>query len=311
MENIALLQQLLINKYHKNNRLFLEGVNLKMEKRTLGSTGESISIIGFGGIIVMNETKKNSTSFVSKAIERGINYFDVAPEYGNAQEMLGPALKKYRKNIFLACKTAKHTSKEAKKELYDSLKKLKTDYFDLYQLHGVKTIDEVNKIFGINGAMETFIEAKEKGFVKYIGFSAHSEEAALALMEEYDFMTILFPFNWAIWLKDNFGPAVLNKAKEKGLGILALKSLARRSLEKDEIPKWKKCWYSPIDDFEEASLSLRFTLSLPVTSAVSPSHAELLWLACDIADNFTPIKKEEIKILQEKSKSVKTITEQL
>ena len=282
-----------------------------MEKRTLGSTGENLSIIGFGGIIVMNETKKNSASLVSKAIDRGINYFDVAPGYGNAQEMLGPALKKYRKNLFLACKTAQRTGKEAKKELYDSLKKLKTDYFDLYQLHAVKTLEEVNKILGKNGAIKTFIEAKEKGFVKYIGFSAHSEEAAIALMKGYDFTTILFPFNWAIWFKDNFGPAVLNKAKEKGLGILALKALAKGSLEKDEIPKWKKCWYSPIDDFEEASLSLRFTLSLPITAAVSPSHAELLWLACDIADNFTPIKQEEIKILQEKSKSVKTITEQL
>ena len=282
-----------------------------MEKRTLGSTGENLSIIGFGGIIVMNETKKDSASFVSKAIDRGINYFDVAPGYGNAQEMLGPALKKYRENIFLACKTTQRTSKEAKKELYDSLKKLKTDYFNLYQFHGVKTIDEVNKILGINGAMETFVEAKQKGFVKHLGFSAHSEEAALALIKGYDFATILFPFNWAMWLKDNFGPAVLNKAKEKGLGILALKALARGSLEKDEIPKWKKCWYSPIDDFEEASLSLRFTLSLPITAVVSPSHAELLWVACDIADNFTPIKQEEIKILQEKSKSVKTITEQL
>ena len=282
-----------------------------MEKRTLGGTGENLSVIGFGGIIVMNETKKDSASFVSKAIDRGINYFDVAPGYGNAQEMLGPALKKYRENIFLACKTTQRTGKEAKKELYDSLKKLKTDYFNLYQFHGVKTIDEVNKILGINGAMETFVEAKQKGFVKHLGFSAHSEEAALALIKGYDFATILFPFNWAIWLKDNFGPAVLNKAKEKGLGILALKALARGSLEKDEIPKWKKCWYTPIDDFEEASLSLRFTLSLPITAVVSPSHAELLWLACDIADNFTPIKKEEIKILQEKSKSVKTITEQL
>ena len=282
-----------------------------MEKRTLGSTGENLSIIGFGGIIVMNETKKDSASFVSKAIDRGINYFDVAPGYGNAQEMLGPALKKYRENIFLACKTTQRTGKEAKKELYDSLKKLKTDYFNLYQFHGVKTIDEVNKILGINGAMETFVEAKQKGFVKHLGFSAHSEEAALALIKGYDFATILFPFNWAMWLKDNFGPAVLNKAKEKGLGILALKALARGSLEKDEIPKWKKCWYSPIDDFEEASLSLRFTLSLPITAVVSPSHAELLWVACDIADNFTPIKQEEIKILQEKSKSVKTITEQL
>ncbi|NQT67734.1 MAG: aldo/keto reductase [Actinobacteria bacterium] len=282
-----------------------------MEKRPLSNTGENLSVIGFGGTIVMNETKKNSAIFVSKAIDRGINYFDVSPLYGNAQEMLGPALKKYRKNIFLACKTVKRTSKEVKKELHDSLKKLKTDYFDLYQLHEVKTIDEVNKIFGINGAIEAFIEAKEKGLVKYIGFSAHSEEAALALMDQYNFTTILFPFNWVIWLKDKFGPRVLNKALKKELGILALKALAKRSLENDEILKWKKCWYYPIDDPEEASLSLSFTLSLPVTSAVVPGHAELLWLACDIADNYMPIKNREIKILQEKSKSIKTITNQL
>jgi predicted aldo/keto reductase-like oxidoreductase len=282
-----------------------------MEKRTLSGTDENLSIIGFGGMIVMNETGKDSASFVSKAIDRGINYFDIAPQYGNAQEMLGPALKKYRQNVFLACKTLERTGKEAKKELYDSLKKLKTDYFDLYQLHSVKTIEEVNKIFGKNGAMETFIEAKEKGLVKYLGFTAHSEVAALALMDQYDFNTILFPFNWAMWLKDKFGPSVLDKAKEKGLGILALKALAKRSLEKDEIQEWKKCWYSPIDDLKEASLALRFTLSLPVTSAIAPSHAELLWLACDIADNYTPIEKEEIEILHQRSKNIKTITEKL
>lgn len=282
-----------------------------MEKRTLSGTDENLSIIGFGGMIVRDETSKDSARFVSKAIDRGINYFDVAPQYGNAQEMLGPALKKYRQNVFLACKTQERTGKEAKKELYDSLKKLKTDYFDLYQLHAVKTIEEVNKIFGKNGAMETFIEAKEKGLVKYLGFTAHSEAAALALMDQYDFNTILFPFNWAMWLKDKFGPRVLDKAKEKGLGILALKALAKRSLGKDETTRWKKCWYSPIDDFEEASLALRLTLSLPVTSAIAPSHAELLWLACDIADNYTPIEKEEIEILHQRSKSVKTITEKL
>lgn len=282
-----------------------------MEKRILGKTGEKLSIIGFGGIIVMKETTQDASRYVSQAIDRGINYFDVAPQYGNAQEMLGPALEPYRKGVFLACKTLERTKQGAKKELYDSLKKLRTEYFDLYQFHGVTTIDEVNQIIGPAGALECFIEAKEKGLVRYLGFTAHSEEAAIALMDMYDFSSILFPINWALWFKDNFGPAVLNKAKEKKIGILAMKALAKRALGKNEKKKWSKCWYVPAESFEEAALGLRFTLSLPVTSSVSPSHAELLWWSCDIADQLKPISKEELDILKNKSENIDTIVEGL
>jgi len=282
-----------------------------MEKRILGKTGEKLSIIGFGGIIVMNETTQDASRYVSQAIDRGINYFDVAPEYGNAQEMLGPALEPYRKGVFLACKTLERTKQGAKKELYDSLKKLRTEYLDLYQFHSVTTIDEVNQIIGPAGALECFIEAKEKGLVRYLGFTAHSEEAAIALMDMYDFSSILFPINWALWFKDNFGPAVLNKAKEKKIGILAIKALAKRALGKNEKKKWSKCWYVPAESFEEAALGLRFTLSLPVTSSVSPSHAELLWWSCDIADQLKPISKEELDILKNKSENIDTIIEGL
>lgn len=282
-----------------------------MDKRVLGQTGEKLSIIGFGGIIVMDEKPKDAAHLVSKAIDRGINYFDVAPTYGNAQDMLGPALKPYRNNVFLACKTATRTKEGARKELYNSLKKLKTDHFDLYQLHGVITMDEVNQITGSNGALEAFIEAKRKGLVRYIGFSAHTEEAALALMGPYDFDSILFPFNWVCWLKDNFGPKVLDKARGKNMGILALKVLAKRTWDKNEERKWPKCWYAPVDNCDEASLALRFTLSKPVTAAVSPSHAELLWWACDIADKFKPITEKEIELLKEQVKKYNSITEQL
>lgn len=282
-----------------------------MEKRILGKTGEKLSIIGFGGIIVMNETTQDASRYVSQAIDRGINYFDVAPEYGNAQEMLGPALEPYRKGVFLACKTLERTKQGAKKELYDSLKKLRTEYLDLYQFHSVTTIDEVNQIIGPAGALECFTEAKEKGLVRYLGFTAHSEEAAIALMDMYDFSSILFPINWALWFKDNFGPAVLNKAKEKKIGILAIKALAKRALGKNEKKKWSKCWYAPAESFEEAALGLRFTLSLPVTSSVSPSHAELLWWPCDIADQLKPISKEELDILKNKLENIDTIIEGL
>jgi len=282
-----------------------------MEKRLLGKTNEKLSIIGFGGIVVMNESTKNSSEFISKAISRGINYFDVAPQYGNAQEMMGPALRPYRKDVFLACKTLERSRKGAEKELHDSLQKLKTDHFDLYQFHSVKTLSEVERILGPGGAMEAFEEAKKEGLIRFIGFSAHTEEAALALMEQYDFSTILFPFSWSTWLKDGFGPEVLKKAREKNIGILALKALAKRRLEKNENPRWNKCWYAPVDDFKEASMCLRFTLSLPVTAAVSPSHAELLWWACDVADNFTPLQENELEFLKEKSKDINTITTEL
>ena len=259
----------------------------------------------------MNETPKGAAKYVSIAIDKGINYFDVAPVYGNAQERLGPALKPYRKNTFLACKTMERTKKGVNKELADSLKKLKTDYFDLYQLHGVKTLDEVDKIIGPGGALEAFVEANQKGLIRYIGFSAHTEKAALALIDHYEFDSILFPFNWVCWLKDNYGPKVLKRARKKQMGILAIKALAKRPLDEGERKEWPKCWYVPMENYEEASLALRFTLSKPVTAAVSSSHAELLWWACDIAEDFKPLTKKEIKILKYRVKNLNSITQEL
>ena len=138
--------------------------------------------------------------------------------------------------------------------------------------------------------------------------SWHSEEAALALMERFDFDTVLFPFNFVTWYHGEFGPRVLDAAKKRGMGILALKALCKRPW-RDEAEKkaWPKCWYKPVDTPEEASLALRWTLSLPVTAAVSPSHAELLWWACDAADKFTPLSKGESEELARKAGTLGTI----
>jgi aryl-alcohol dehydrogenase-like predicted oxidoreductase len=249
-----------------------------MERRKLGKTGEELSIAGFGGIVVKGETPENAKRIVAMAAEeRGVNYFDVAPSYGNAEERLGPALEPYRDSVFLACKTGKRDAKGAEEELHRSLKLLRTDHFDLYQFHAVASMEDVDKITASGGALETFMKAREQGLVRHLGFSAHSEEAAMELMDRFEAETILFPFNWVCWHQGNFGHRVLKKAQEKGLGILALKSLAKRRWKKDEERKWNKVWYSPVDTFEEASLAFRFTLSKPITAATSPSHAELLW----------------------------------
>lgn len=278
-----------------------------MEKRRLGKTGELLSMVGFGGIVVMDEVQSAANRFVAQAVDRGINYFDVAPMYGNAEERLGPALESYRKSVFLACKTDKRTREEATKELHRSLKRLRTDYFDLYQLHVVTTMEEVEQIMGTGGAMEVLVKAREQGLVRYLGFSAHSEEAALALLDRFEFDSILFPFNWVCWHQGHFGPRVLEKAQEKGVGILAIKTLAKRKWKENEERKWSKTWYSPVDTFEEASLALRFTLSKPITAAVSPSHAELLWWACDAADQFKPLSEEEATQVAQRSEGLDPI----
>ena len=165
-----------------------------MEKRAYGSTDEKLSIVGFGGVCVMNETPDKSVNIVAEAIDRDVNYFDVAPFYEDAQEKLGPALEPHRKKIFLAVKTMERTVEGVDRELAESMRLLKTDYLDLYQLHAVTTSDDVKQILGPGGALEAFVKAREKGIVRYLGFSAHSEEAAIRILDAFEFESVLFPY---------------------------------------------------------------------------------------------------------------------
>ena len=275
-----------------------------MEKREYGNTGEQLSIIGFGGILVSGVEADEAGNLVREAIDHGVNYFDVAPTYGNAQEMLGPALEPFRKDVFLACKTTQRTAESARAELEESLRQLRTDHLDLYQMHAVNTDEDFDTVTGPGGALEVFREAKEKGTTRYIGFSSHSAETALRLIEAIDeagvavFDSVLFPVNWGTWLAAGFGPQVVAAAAAKGMGRLALKALAHGKIPKGAERKWKKCWYTPIEDRELASLALRFTLSQPVTAALPPGEAPFLRMALDIAEGYTPITDDEVAELK-------------
>jgi len=264
-----------------------------MDTRPLGKTGERLSVVGFGGIVVDGVQPDEAARLVGQAIDRGINYFDVAPSYGNAEERLGPALAPYRHAVFLACKTQKRTAQGANEELHRSLERLRTDHFDLYQLHAVSTLGEVEQVLAPGGAIEALIAAREQGLIRFIGFSAHSDDAAAALLERFSFDTILFPLNWVAWHQGGFGPQTLAAAKRAGVGILAIKTLAKRALGDGEERPWPKCWYVPVDEPAEVQMALNWTLSLGVTSAVSPSHAELLWLMCDAAERLSPLSDQE------------------
>ncbi len=266
-----------------------------MDTRRLGKTGERLSVVGFGGMVVNDVEPDEATRLVVQAIDRGINYFDVAPTYGNAEERLGPALAPYRRSVFLACKTRERTAQGAREELHRSLDRLRTDSFDLYQLHAVSSMAEVEQAMAPGGAIEALIEAREQGLIRFIGFSSHADDAAAALLQRFPFDTMLYPFNWVAWYQGGFGPRAMAAAKRAGVGILALKAFAKRALREGEERAWPKCWYVPINDPAEAQMAMNWTLSLDVTAAVSPSHAELLWWMCDAADRYCSLSDEEQK----------------
>ena len=279
---------------------------MNMPKRKLGRTGEKLSMLGFGGILVMDEEQPVANDMVARAFEHGINYFDVAPSYGNAELKLGPALAPFRKQSFLACKTGKRKADEAQAELDNSLKNMQTDYFDLYQLHHITTDEDIETAFGPGGAMEVLVKAKEEGKVRFLGFSAHSETAALAAMERFDFDTILFPINFVNWYEGHFGPRVIQVAKEKRMGILALKGLAHRARLEGEQIAYRKVWYHPIpkDDDETARLALNWTFMQGVTAAIPPGDPALWDRAFRIAAHAKPLKTHELAKLQELAKGV-------
>ena len=151
----------------------------RMLYHALGRTNLRVSAVTFGGIINMDETQAQADNYVARAIDAGVNYFDVAPTYGDAEDRLGPALAPYRKDVFLACKTDQRGAKGAREKLEDSLRKLKTDHFDVYQLHALTTDEDLDRAFGPDGAMEVVLKAKRDGIIRNIGFSAHSEDVAL------------------------------------------------------------------------------------------------------------------------------------
>jgi aryl-alcohol dehydrogenase-like predicted oxidoreductase len=259
-------------------------------------------MIGFGGIVVKDATPEEASQVVKLAIDSGINYFDVAPAYGDAEIKLGPALEPYRRNVFLACKTGKRTKAEAGAELEQSLLRLRTDHLDLYQFHAVNTLEDVDTIMGQGGAMETFLEARKEGKTRFIGFSSHSVEAAMAMMDRFDFDTILFPVNFTTWYAGNLGPQVLERAQEKKMGILALKSMVKGPWPKGaDRSGFPKCWYEPLTSPEDVKMGLRFTLSHPVTAAVPPGDANLFRMALNVSDSLKPLKKSEIQLIKEKA----------
>jgi len=270
-------------------------------RRPYGKSGVQLSVVGFGGMVVRNLEPERVERMVAEAVERGVNYFDVAPTYGNAEQLLGPALAPFRKTIFLAEKTRQRSREGAEEEFNDTLEHLKTDHLDLYQLHAIFDVEkDVKAAFAKGGAMEFILEAKKDGRIRHVGFSAHSTAAALAALDLYEFDSLLFPVNFASFYKSDFGPAVLEKARQKGVSVVTLKSMVRQKWPRNapERKEWSRVWYQPTANPDEAGLALRWALDLPgVVAALPPGDLRLEDMAIDLAVGLRPVTPEETKTL--------------
>ena len=270
--------------------------------RRLDRLDRDLSVLGFGGVVLTDRPQDDCDREVAAAIDAGFTYFDVAPQYGNAQELMGPALEPYRDGVTLACKTLMRTGPEASAELEDSLRKLRTDHFDIYQLHAMTTAEDVDTALTPGGALDAIEQAREQGKVRLVGFSAHDEDAALRLIDTGRFDTVLFPLNFTMFDAGVFGPRLIEAANDAGMGILALKGMARGRLGVDwEDRPYAKWWYEPEDRATIAPLLMRYTLGLPgVVAALPPGQPELFHLAVDHADSFdAPLSEAERATLRD------------
>ena len=269
-----------------------------------------VSVIGFPGLALTKINQAESTAALHKAFDRGLNYYDVAPNYGNgdAELKMGVGLQGLdRGQYFLSCKTHKRDKAGAQMELDRSLERLKTDHFDLYQLHHFVTPGEVKQAFGPDGVMEAVLKAKEQGKLKFIGFSAHTTKSALEAMKNFNFDTIMFPINFVEYYTRGFGKEVMALANEQGAGLISIKPLSWGTWPKTGT-KNREWWYASVEEPKQVALAMRFVLSQKgVATAIPTSFVELVDKAIDAAKVFQPLDTVAVGELQQMSSNRESI----
>ena len=253
-------------------------------KRKFGKTGAEVTIFGLGGEGVLRTYGHEDEAYdlINRAIDLGINYFESARAYSGSESYYGLALKERRKEIFLTSKSHARDKKGAMAHLQQTLANMKTDHLDLWQVHDVRTEEEVEEIFSSNGAIQAFLEAKEKGLTKFVGVTGHHDPfITRRCIEEFDFDTVLIPVNPAEPFHKSYLEHVIPLAREKQMGIVAMKVYFRGFAAK--LP-----WFAGMAPF------FRFALSQGVsTSVIGCDDIRQLEENAAFAASFNPMSEDE------------------
>jgi len=285
-----------------------------MEKRRLGRTGHMSSIITLGCAAFGHVSQKEADRIIELALNHGVNHFDVAPTYGEAELRLRPWMKEHRDEIFLACKTGKRTKKEASEELKRSLERLGVEYIDLYQFHGLDDVNELEVAFSPDGALQAMLEAKEEGIIKHIGITSHRPPTIIEALKRFDLDTMLFPLNFVLRkhrCPENDYEPLLKIAKERDIGTIVMKAFARGPWQGEHAKHPEKrpysTWYEPFASQSDIDKCLWFALSQGVTTVASAGDVRLVPKIIDAAERYRELTMEEQKELIESAANLKPL----
>lgn len=264
--------------------------------RPLGRTGLDVTILGLGGHhVAVSGSEANARRLVEAALEEGINFFDTAESYGggSSEQWLGMALAGVRKSIVLMTKTfapAERSAESARRHLEGSLSRLRTDYLDLWQLHSVRSVGDVDRAFGPGGAMEFIQEARSQGTVRFIGVTGHVTPAANRRALEYwdrgiKFDVMQMPLNPLDYHQQSFTREVLPMLVDRGIGVIAMKTSADGALLREGLATIDECQ--------------RYVWSLPVSLAVvGMERPELVRENARRAREFRAMSEADIEALR-------------
>ena len=266
---------------------------MKLSKRILGKTGRNVTIFGLGGEGILRTTGyyKEAQAVIEKALEVGVTYFDTAPAYQHSRDYLGNYLwkKAKREQIFLASKTHDRTYEGTMLLLEDSLRRLKTSYIDLLQLHDLRTTQDIEEIFSDNGAIHALKEAKKQGKIKFMGITGHHDpEILISAIKKYDFDTVLLCANAGDTHYLPFISTVVPEARKRGMGIIAMKVAGQGHV------------LSSVTMKEALYYTLSQDIDLAIIGCKSPEEVEE---NAKLAEEFKSLSQEKLAEIENKTKA--------
>lgn len=291
-----------------------------MPTRNLGKTGYKVGIFSLGGQASLEKPKNQDIAvpILEKALDLGVNYIDTSSIYGGperwSEQYVGKVMKHRRAETFLATKTKERTREGSWRMLETSLKLLQTDHIDLWQLHDIGTMTDINEIFAQGGAMEALLEARDQKIVRYLGITGHYRpEALIEAIHRYPFDTILMAVNAADPHHFSFCAQLLPLAVERQMGIIGMKVPARGRILSTWTPPpieqqkhmWEGMVLAPTPGTLDMRQAMYYSLSLPVSTVI---------IGCDtiaqleeniqLAREFTPLSQQQMAALTEKAQPV-------